>query len=513
VIDPTRLDTDNVLAAGFWLVMLYQVGVAIAASIAIRLLTPKPKPPKPSSIGDFNVPTATEGRAIPVVWGTCLLRGGNVTWYGDLFAQEVLIPDPDMLVIKYHLGMDIALCHGPIDDVLEMRFDDRAHSTLVGAGGVEDFTHIRRRSFNSTANNNMFGGDHEGGGIIGTFDIHYGKTDQPISDYLASVTTSVQGAQQGICHCVARRPYWGTSAYIHPIAFVVARFPNQLGLTSGREDIAGDANPAAMLYELLTDERWGCGLDPANLDTASFIAAGNVLSDEGLGMSLVVDGESEAREVQEEIERHIDGVMAPDPVTGLWTLKLVRADYVPANLLLLDDSNSETLEFSRPSWPNTVNIVKVSYTDRAANFTERVVDAQDIANVSIQGKVVQEVSFNGLSNAVQAAKTAARVLNGSSYPFASTRIMANRQAWDLRQGDVFRWSSPAYGIVEMPLRVKRVRPGPLGDGKVEIEAVEDVFGVGWTSFAPPAGDWVDPAGEAQGGWGQIWGEYWGDAVA
>lgn len=36
------------------------------------------------SLSDVNAPTAEEGRAIPVVFGTCLLKSSNIVWYGDL---------------------------------------------------------------------------------------------------------------------------------------------------------------------------------------------------------------------------------------------------------------------------------------------------------------------------------------------------------------------------------------------------------------------------------------------
>lgn len=63
-----------------------QVGIMIAASFLIAVLTPKPKiePPKASTLDDFDAPTAEDGKPIPWVFGTVWLRGPNVLWYGDL---------------------------------------------------------------------------------------------------------------------------------------------------------------------------------------------------------------------------------------------------------------------------------------------------------------------------------------------------------------------------------------------------------------------------------------------
>ena len=44
---------------------------------------------QPASLSDVDAPTAEEGRPIPVVFGTVLLRGSNVVWYGDLEADPI----------------------------------------------------------------------------------------------------------------------------------------------------------------------------------------------------------------------------------------------------------------------------------------------------------------------------------------------------------------------------------------------------------------------------------------
>ena len=51
-----------------------------------QLLTPEPdtENARPGTLNDFNFPTATEGRIIPLHWGTDDMKGPNVLWYGDL---------------------------------------------------------------------------------------------------------------------------------------------------------------------------------------------------------------------------------------------------------------------------------------------------------------------------------------------------------------------------------------------------------------------------------------------
>lgn len=35
------------------------------------------------------MPTAEEGREIPVIFGEVLITGANCVWYGDLYAQPI----------------------------------------------------------------------------------------------------------------------------------------------------------------------------------------------------------------------------------------------------------------------------------------------------------------------------------------------------------------------------------------------------------------------------------------
>lgn len=64
---------------------LIQIGVALVLSaVSYALKSNKYDKPTASSLDDFDIPTAEDGRVIPVVFGTVLLTGANVVWAGDL---------------------------------------------------------------------------------------------------------------------------------------------------------------------------------------------------------------------------------------------------------------------------------------------------------------------------------------------------------------------------------------------------------------------------------------------
>lgn len=63
-----------------WLIELL---IVIAINIIAMVLMSKPKSPKPAAAQDLEEPTAEAGRPIPVFWGTIVIKGLNVLWFGD----------------------------------------------------------------------------------------------------------------------------------------------------------------------------------------------------------------------------------------------------------------------------------------------------------------------------------------------------------------------------------------------------------------------------------------------
>lgn len=342
----------------------------------------------------------------------------------------------------------------------------------------------------------LFGGERVEGGIVGPFVVYHGTTTQLPDPYLEEKIGAALPAYRRLCYAVARHVYLGTNLYIKAPSFVVRRCPNSLGLAGGKENISGDCNPAAAIYDILTDTTWGLGIPAALIDSASFVTAGNTLYTEGNGVSFAFDSVAPAADWIDEILRHVDGLLFEDPLTGKIKLSLTRADYSVGALPLIDDSIAELDRFSRPSWDDLKNAVRVSYIDRSADFMERTVKAQELASIEARGgdEVLEEIPFSGFSNAAAAQRAAGRALTAVSFPVARITLKANRKVWSLRPGSVFRWTWPALGITDLPFRVARVRTGGVDDSTLEIDAVQDIFGSTWTAYTPPtAPDWQDSA--------------------
>jgi len=69
---------------GFDPVSLFvQLAIGLAIAAVGYALTPKPKRDKPAAAADLEAPTSEAGIPIAVVFGTKLIKGPNILWYGE----------------------------------------------------------------------------------------------------------------------------------------------------------------------------------------------------------------------------------------------------------------------------------------------------------------------------------------------------------------------------------------------------------------------------------------------
>jgi len=72
----------------FWAAVSSAIGMGIAYLMAPK--PPKPRHAKAVGLEQFDVPTAEEGRAVQVIFGSRYVTGPNIVWYGD-FKSEAIV--------------------------------------------------------------------------------------------------------------------------------------------------------------------------------------------------------------------------------------------------------------------------------------------------------------------------------------------------------------------------------------------------------------------------------------
>lgn len=384
---------------------------------------------------------------------------------------------------RYYLGMHLAICHGPVDAVTEIKVGERQawSGNLAASGRI------------NLAAPELFGGEKREGGVSGAVDVAFGEATQAPNDYLQAKVGTPQPAYRGILGLILRQVYIAANnPYIKPWAIRVKRCFR--GWYPTKAEINGAANPAHILYECLTNAAWGMGYPSASIDDASFRAAADTLAAEGFGLNLIWLQQSKIEQFVQEVLTHIGGVLTTSPSTGRFVLKLVRADYAVANLPVLDPTNVIELEsFQRAAWGETTNELVLVYT-KPETFKDTSITVQDLANIQAQGAVVSQTRrYPGITSDSLAARVALRDLAAVSTPLAKVRLKVNRKAWNLYPADVFKLVWPPLGIEGLVMRIAAIDGGTLTQGAISIDAVEDVFGLPEASYtAPQPPGWVDP---------------------
>ncbi len=457
--------------------------------IGMILLMPKPKVEnaRPQNLSDLNFPTAAEGAPIPLLLGSIRHRGPNTLGYGGFKSVPIkkkqktgLFSSKKVTVgYKYYISLDLGLGLGP--GVLLKRIWFDKDEVWAGSVGPEPTALTINKP-------SLWGGEEKGGGFVGTLRFYGGQLTQAINARMATVVAPNDlPGYVGQSHIVLEDCYIGTQAQLRAMSFELARYTNGIGLDAGDNIIGEDLNPAEMLYQLATLDWGGLDVDPNDLELDSFRAAGVTLKAEGNGMSLLISSANSGKDAIDEVLRQIDGVMYQDPISGKIILELVRENYDVEDLIILDKSNVASVRsFSRTSWDDTVNQVRVTFTNRDNKFEKGTAIVQDLANINSQGRIRStNMSFPGVTEGDLAARLAQREMAQVSVPMFRCTLEVNREAAGLRPGQAFIWSWDEYNIQQVVMRVQKFNLGELIDGRIVIDCVQDEFALDLTIFASP----------------------------
>lgn len=403
----------------------------------------------------------------------------------------------------------------------------------------------------------MFGGVDEGGGFVGDVRFYLGGYAQPKDSWMVGQmgASTIEADLRGLTPqypmfitCVIPKAYIGKQATIPEMWFEVVNYPNTLSIEntaylSNRymQDVrdvsdalaviaaipplnrtpeqkvefeyltakydrlvsmpvyhlgklGDDLNPAEAIYEILTNDHWGCGYDGERIDVVSLLELGITCEKEELGVSMLMNTRQSAREYLERVLYHINGVMYDNPSTGKLSFKLIRGDYDESELRVFDTSNCVSLVFTRVDWSETVSNVSAKFTDAENKYLEGQLLCSDVANIKITGvQTEKEVDGSYFTTAANARTLAQSKLYSSAYPLSSVEIECNRVGYDVVIGEPIVVSWEPYGIANQVFRVTAVDYGCLTSGNIKITAVEDVYGFDKVDYVFSRGlQWTDP---------------------
>lgn len=462
----------------------------VIAVIALLMVAFMPKPnienARAAKLGDFQIARAKWGDPTPLAWGRVRQKSPITLWFGDLKPVAITKKVKDGLFsskrvtvgYKYYLGLDLLLACGP--GIKLRRIWSGTKEVWSGLLTVDSAIAINLPD--------LFGGEEERGGLVGTIRFYTGAYNTTQNAYLQSVLDPDVPSYNGKARCVFEGFYFGTSTSIGNLSFEIEYHPNALMPSTALLPNGADINPFEICYDGITN-RWArFGNSEGEIDIPSWQACAQTAYNEGLGASMLLQSAITGKDFLEEIMRHVDGVLYQDTATSKIMAKLIRNDYDIATLPVLDESIVESISsLSKTTWENTFNQCRVQFKDRENLYDESVAVTQDFANINFQNRVKStDISMPLCFVADNANKLSARQLSFLSVPLYKCELVCNRKASALRPGSVFKLNWAPYGLTGMVMRVSKINLGTLESGKVKITCVQDRYANVTPVFAPPA---------------------------
>ncbi len=426
-------------------------------------------------IGQFE-----EGSTIPLLYGRCRVRQPVIPWLGNATAEQGITPPyPEGLFI-HEAGMMFVLGIPFADGTTLLQGiyigEERRADVL---GEPDDF-----------APNLQAGGTlpHVLGHPIALMPSSGPDFTQFFYEFGSGLSTQTMVGSHfeaamvtaGLTYMPAFRGYatvYGfvsrNNASLPAIGFEVSSYPAD-PLVAPR--IFAEANPADVLYDLLTGAFGKLGLDPALIDLVSFTAVATTLIEEVHGYSRAFESAMEANDIIEDVLRQIDGVLYYDRTANLIKLKLIRADYVLSETMGINPDNCEAIQ--NPAFggfTGILNKIRAVYQKRSDDYRDGSATAQNQANAVGQDGYVREgvFQYHGVCTQELAETIAARELVWRSRPIAKCTAIVNRSFLRTVPGDVVTLTWPEWGISDLVMRVAAVSHGTLENGKIVLDLIQD----------------------------------------
>jgi len=205
-------------------------------------------------------------------------------------------------------------------------------------------------------------------------------------------------------------------------------------------------NPIAILYDWLTDPRFGMEFPEANL--LNFQTAYNALNALGARLSVLISQQSEFRQMVAQLLEYFDGWIRPngaDLEVGFWT----HGTPIIVSTLTDDDLLGDP-ELSPQGWAPTLNEVTVVYNDRNHHFNTYSVTARDPNNRRITG-MPRPITLQRpwLTDAALASKYAQEYIKIKAMPYTAGQLHVKREWLEtnaMLPGMVFTYDSAFYSL-------------------------------------------------------------------
>lgn len=422
---------------------------------------------------------------------------------------------------RYMMSILSGICRGPINEFVEIK-----------AGEKQAWTgRVTGNSLNMINKVALFGGETKEGGIQGPFGLFMGAEDQVlpgamtienfpaygltkgVSLTLPDVRTSIGAERLPEFRGVVTLWFSGLIAAMNPYVkewrFRVRRwnagwwqdnpwYPEKAAIILADGQIKA-MNASHIVYECCTNPLWGRGLPASELDENSFIYAANTLCNEGFGLCIAWYRKEDIDVFLQKVCDLVGGVVYTDRESGLVTFRLIRDDYVKADLPHFTKTNGlvEVTEDDSGASDRAANEVIGTSVDPITNQPIQV-RAQNLAAFQSQQSVSSlDQDYKGVPTKQLLARVVTRDMRANALGLKKYTLEMDRKAWRVAPGMPFRVSDPQKNINDVVMRAGEIDDGDMINGRITIKAVMDVFGLPDNTYLEfVESDWSPPGGDA-----------------
>lgn len=436
---------------------------------------------KPSNFAIEEQRTDTVEQARPLPWFCGVVRVG-LTWLGQPFnvlAKPITYDTKKQEVIAgydYYAGAAGLVGVGEVQSLEAVYFDEH----LAFEGPIRndgDPVEITIEGF-------------------GTMKIYWGSDDQTVDGSLAALATGVvvapnpeenHPAYRGQCYVVFDQLYLGEGRTAFPnVEVVVTRWPQPSWMTAAA-NVQGDCNPVAVLWDVLTNPMFGYGLSESRLDTTELDETANTLANECLGISSFSNKEEDGAFIIARICEHINGYVATTSA-GKLTLRLIRPESSSGIPHFYEAHLAEAPQFQVEGIQNTINEVRIKFSDRTRRYKESTAVATSYANRELTGEpLILSLDRPWFTRPYAANLTADITLQHESVPSINGTILLREGALSgLEPGGIFRLSYAHAGICNLVCRASQIDYPSPGDAPAVSVSFTSDKGVLSKGFSAPS---------------------------
>ena len=262
--------------------------------------------------------------------------------------------------------------------------------------------------------------------------------------------------------------------------FEVKRYPKPVdenGNPFGMNTAIGDeANPAAVVYEALTDSNWGKGLSPTKIDKASFVDCSNYFASKNIGVNYTLEDKTTISAFLDLVNKHTDLIVQYIDAK-LTCIITSRQDTYYDRVVNLDSRDIINFSLNRESWQATFNEIRANFRDKEKEYKNSNVHLMEKGNISLTNGIRSfEESYEMFVRRSLVVDRAEKLLKERSVPKAVFNLTLNRHGFDPLPSDLISidWNNWFEGRVKLYARVTRVVANGGDVSEIKVTAEQDI---------------------------------------